>query len=148
MVPTTSEAVEQPAGAGATEASAAEDHDDVSDAVASVLPGARKRLSPEQEKQIRAQVSRLPPESRKALEEWVNMKDDNKWALLALNCLVVIFILGVFLLFSAYLIAAHSINVFDIQTWRNGTQTAENLLRQMRILSPRGGAARTVTAEL
>merc|ERR1740121_2839618 len=128
MIPTISMAVDGSEATGgsvaapaakeaAAAAVAATDSDGRGEAALDVaLPSsARKRLTPEQEAQIKEQVNRLPPESRKALEDWINMSNDNK-----------------------YLIAWHGINVYDIQAWRNGTKIAEAWLRQKRVLSPRG----------
>ncbi|CAE8728657.1 unnamed protein product [Polarella glacialis] len=62
-----------------------------------------KGLTLEQESRIRDGVRRLPPESRKALQDWLNMEDGNKMALLAMNCLVLILVLGMLLIGAASL---------------------------------------------
>ncbi|CAE8595840.1 unnamed protein product [Polarella glacialis] len=79
-----------------------------------------KGLTLEQESRIRDGVRRLPPESRKALQDWLNMEDGNKMALLAMNCLVLILVLGMLLIGAACLIGFYEVNVFDLETWRNG----------------------------
>mmetsp|Transcript_34437 Transcript_34437/g.69557 ORF Transcript_34437/g.69557 Transcript_34437/m.69557 type:complete len:192 (+) Transcript_34437:65-640(+) len=91
-------------------------------------PAPRKRLTPEQEATIRKRMAKLPPEARKALDDWAQMKEGDKWAIVAMNCLVLVLFLGVFVLLAAYLIGAHGINVFELQTWRRGFVTVRRAL--------------------
>jgi len=106
----------------------------------------KKKLTPDQEAQIRRSVDKLPPETRKALSDWINMEDQSTGAMIALNCMVLIFFLGIFLLFAAYLIGVHEINLFEMETWYNGTAYATELLREYRIL-PKARPP-SITAEL
>mmetsp|Transcript_67441 Transcript_67441/g.163148 ORF Transcript_67441/g.163148 Transcript_67441/m.163148 type:complete len:127 (+) Transcript_67441:230-610(+) len=109
-------------------------------AAAAARPGPKKALTPEQQDQIRRRMAKLPPEARKALDNWVNMKEEDRWALLGMNCLVIVLFLGLFVLFAAYLIGAHGINIFELETWRSGATTARKILQEIQ------GGKRVVTA--
>eukprot|EP00913_Durusdinium_trenchii_P016281 g15300.t1 len=70
----------------------------------------RGKLSPEQEAKFRQGLANLPPESRKALKDWVEMTgtDSSTWTLLGLNCLFLVFILGVITLAAAAVVGHRS----------------------------------------
>mmetsp|Transcript_123790 Transcript_123790/g.358065 ORF Transcript_123790/g.358065 Transcript_123790/m.358065 type:complete len:263 (-) Transcript_123790:93-881(-) len=114
----------------------------------------RRKLTPEQEAQIRKGIRKLPESQRKALEDWINMKEESIWPMVAMNILVLTLFAGMFVCFSAYLIINHEINIYDRETWRNATKLAEATLRKYRILRPTppdaafGGGVRSITAEL
>mmetsp|Transcript_30189 Transcript_30189/g.54807 ORF Transcript_30189/g.54807 Transcript_30189/m.54807 type:complete len:181 (-) Transcript_30189:34-576(-) len=83
---------------------------------------ARGKLSKDQEEQIKAGVRQMKPEHRKAIQDWVHMKDENPWAILGLNLLVLIVFLGFFLLFCAFIIGNFEVNVFDPKVYHRGWQ--------------------------
>ncbi|CAJ1369320.1 unnamed protein product [Effrenium voratum] len=78
------------------------------------------RLTPDQEAKFRQGLANLPPESRKALEEWVNMTDNNAWELLGLNCLLLVFVAGLITLALAAVVGYWQVNIFSIDVWREG----------------------------
>ncbi|CAK9015375.1 unnamed protein product [Durusdinium trenchii] len=82
----------------------------------------RGKLSPEQEAKFRQGLANLPPESRKALKDWVEMTgtDSSTWTLLGLNCLFLVFILGVITLAAAAVVGFFQINIFSLDVWRQG----------------------------
>mmetsp|Transcript_46792 Transcript_46792/g.106112 ORF Transcript_46792/g.106112 Transcript_46792/m.106112 type:complete len:196 (-) Transcript_46792:70-657(-) len=117
---------------GAEDDSEDESFDSVAAKVnASDSASARRRMTPEQEQQIRQRMKQLPPDTKKALDEWVNMSESSKMGLLAVNCLFVILFLGLFLLFAAYLISEHNVNIFQLETWTDGSATLKKLMKSM-----------------
>merc|ERR1712066_60837 len=92
-------------------------------------------MTPEQEQQIRQRMKKLPPETKEALEKWINMNESSKMGILAVNCLFVIFFLGIFMLFAAYLISEHNVNIFQLETWTDGSATLQKILRNLQKVS-------------
>mmetsp|Transcript_83476 Transcript_83476/g.174680 ORF Transcript_83476/g.174680 Transcript_83476/m.174680 type:complete len:274 (-) Transcript_83476:23-844(-) len=115
-----------------------EDKDEMQQMLERVLPSS-KRLTPEQEAQIRKQVHRMPEEQRRAIQAWLNDDGDHFWVHVGMFLLIAILFVGAFIIFSAYLIVAHEFNIYDPESWRNATISLEHTLRRNRILSPKGG---------
>jgi len=80
----------------------------------------RGKLSADQEAKFRQGLANLPPESKKALQEWVNMTENSTWTLLGLNCLFFVFIAGVLTLAAAAIVGVFQINIFNPDVWREG----------------------------
>lgn len=80
----------------------------------------RGKLSADQEAKFRQGLANLPPESKKALQEWVNMTENSTWTLLGLNCLFLVFIAGVLTLAAAAIVGVFQINIFNPDVWREG----------------------------
>merc|ERR1712194_178064 len=93
-----------------------------------------RKLTPQQEAQIKASIDKIPPETRKALQQWVKSGSDDTGSMIAMNCLVFIFLLGVFLMVSSYLIAVHEINIYEVETWSQGKAFAMEKHRVWRVL--------------
>mmetsp|Transcript_99184 Transcript_99184/g.296445 ORF Transcript_99184/g.296445 Transcript_99184/m.296445 type:complete len:174 (-) Transcript_99184:57-578(-) len=106
----------------------------------------RRRLTPEREAEIRKRMEQLTPEARKALDDWVSLRGDDRWAVLAMNCLVLTLFMGGFFLFAAYLIGAHGINILELQTWRRGAAMVGGMMRDAQ--NAKGGDASAREMEL
>eukprot|EP00928_Gymnodinium_smaydae_P088219 TRINITY_DN7232_c1_g3_i1.p1 TRINITY_DN7232_c1_g3~~TRINITY_DN7232_c1_g3_i1.p1 ORF type:complete len:210 (-),score=64.96 TRINITY_DN7232_c1_g3_i1:405-968(-) len=75
------------------------------------------RLTPEKEKELRQRMSRMSPESKKALEDWANLPESDKFAMAMLNLMIVILFVGAVVGAFAYLLAAHEVNVLQFRSW-------------------------------
>eukprot|EP00435_Cladocopium_sp_Y103_P002597 s3069_g1.t1 len=85
----------------------------------------RGKLSADQEAKFRQGLANLPPESKKALQEWVNMTESSTWTLLGLNCLFLVFIAGVLTLAAAGIVGVFQINIFNPDVWRRLASSGE-----------------------
>eukprot|EP00438_Fugacium_kawagutii_P010186 Skav234218 [mRNA] locus=scaffold1464:12514:14806:- [translate_table: standard] len=72
---------------------------------------------------FRQGLANLPPESKKALQEWVKMTESSTWTLLGLNCLLLVFVLGMLTLGAAAIVGFFQINIFNMDVWREGIST-------------------------
>ena len=78
------------------------------------------KLSSEQEDKFRQGLANLPPESKKALQEWVNMTENSTWTLIGINCLFLVCIAGLLTLAAAAIVGIFQINIFNPDVWRAG----------------------------
>eukprot|EP00931_Biecheleriopsis_adriatica_P076212 TRINITY_DN49944_c0_g1_i1.p1 TRINITY_DN49944_c0_g1~~TRINITY_DN49944_c0_g1_i1.p1 ORF type:complete len:216 (+),score=60.93 TRINITY_DN49944_c0_g1_i1:34-681(+) len=89
-----------------------------------------KALSPEQEARLQEGLARLPPESKKAIADWLNEKDTSPWVLLGLNCLMLVIFLGAVMICIAAVIGYFQINIFDLEVWRKGASDVMSLFAE------------------
>ncbi|CAE7738795.1 unnamed protein product [Symbiodinium sp. CCMP2592] len=77
------------------------------------------KLKPEEEAKFRQGVANLSPESKMAIKEWMQLTGEgDTWALLGLNCMLLIFIAGLLALVAAAIVGGLQVNIFDIDVWR------------------------------
>lgn len=100
------------------------------------------KLTMEQQMKTKQVISRLSPESKQALHDWIEMTEKEPWVLVVLNLMALLLLVGILVGFAAYLIAFHNINVFDPDTWRGWYRqfAAEGARFQARQGSPPPGA--------
>ncbi|CAE7818173.1 unnamed protein product [Symbiodinium microadriaticum] len=79
------------------------------------------KLKPEEEAKFRQGVANLSPESKMAIKEWMQLTGEgDTWALLGLNCMLLIFIAGLLALAAAAIVGGLQVNIFDMDVWRDG----------------------------
>merc|ERR1712113_752483 len=74
----------------------------------------------------------LTPQEREALDNWLKHGETNKWALVAMNCLVMLTAVGFCVLLAAYLIIVHEVNVFELETWKDPGRVVQQIWRDLQ----------------
>eukprot|EP00929_Paragymnodinium_shiwhaense_P115409 TRINITY_DN8425_c0_g1_i1.p2 TRINITY_DN8425_c0_g1~~TRINITY_DN8425_c0_g1_i1.p2 ORF type:complete len:193 (-),score=43.46 TRINITY_DN8425_c0_g1_i1:142-720(-) len=79
----------------------------------------RKNLTPEQEQAAREKFRNLSPESQKSIREWLDMCEQDKWAIVAMNTLAILLVVALVLCVVGYIIAVHKVNPFELKFWKS-----------------------------
>ena len=92
------------------------------------------KMNSEQEARIREGVAKMPADFRKALKDWINLKEESILQMLGVNChcLVLIVLLGCLLLVVAFVIGVFQVNILHPQVWHQVIAKARHMLSGAR----------------